>query len=673
MKFGGKVYALVTALVVAVMAAASTLFLVSQNRALEQALVKEGRSLTQGLIEGTGLGMILEDPSFIAQEAAGLLALPDVLLADFYRADGSLLLHLGRLGEIAAPPAAAFTAARQSGLSVARLSMALLPNGASLSHPPMVFLAPVKSKDGEVAGFVRVAMSTAAIALERRQNIQRTALATLLLIAFSCLAAYFLVRRVTQPLAALTEGAQRISKGDLQCHIPEGGAKDEIGNLARQFNAMAAELAVQREHALQEQKLAYRLFTNVVRRGCLDSLNGSHLISPHSLFNGDLLLALPTPAGALRVMLGDFTGHGLAAAIGAMPVSEVFYAMTHKGFPLAKTIREINGKLKHILPADIFLAACIIEVDLDDRSLLVWNGGIPDVMLKRGDGITALASTQLPLGILPTSQLDADPERLDIEEGDRVYLYSDGLIEARNHAGDMLGRERLIECIRACGSEPAFAAIGAMLRDFRGSAGQDDDISLLELTCSHPLFASKAKKTSAQALPAQVAKSNTTSSWELSLNLEPSALRDLDPLPQLVQMLTEIQELQSHRERIYMILAELYSNALEHSVLGLDSSEKASAEGFARYYSERQLRLDALDDGSIRLHIRHEPNGSSGRLIMHMLDTGPGFDFERFLTAKAPTSAFHGRGIPLLQSLCKKLRYQGSGNQVEAIYEWNKS
>lgn len=187
------------------------------------------------------------------------------------------------------------------------------------------------------------------------------------------------------------------------------------------------------------------------------------------------------------------------------------------------------------------------------------------------------------------------------------------------------------------------------MRDFRRGAGQDDDISLLELNCSHPLYTGTEKAGPAKTTPALVSD-KTTSSWELALNLEADALRKLDPPPQLVQMLTEIQELQSHRERIYMILAELYSNALEHGVLGLDSSEKISAEDFARYYSERQRRLDELNEGGIRLHIKHEPNGSGGRLVLHMHDSGPGFDFERYINGKAASTAFHGRGIPFCRA-----------------------
>jgi hypothetical protein len=54
-------------------------------------------------------------------------------------------------------------------------------------------------------------------------------------------------------------------------------------------------------------------------------------------------------------------------------------------------------------------------------------------------------------------------------------------------------------------------------------------------------------------------------------------------------------------------LAELYSNALEHGLLHLDSVLKNSAQGFAKYYALRHERLNALEEGYIRFDIKHQP------------------------------------------------------------------
>jgi serine phosphatase RsbU (regulator of sigma subunit) len=70
-----------------------------------------------------------------------------------------------------------------------------------------------------------------------------------------------------------------------------------------------------------------------------------------------MVLAVREPSGGMYVMLGDFTGHGLPAAIGAMPTAEIFYGMAKKGFSAQDILREVNKKLKSILPPNFFTLA----------------------------------------------------------------------------------------------------------------------------------------------------------------------------------------------------------------------------------------------------------------------------------------------------------------------------
>ena len=72
------------------------------------------------------------------------------------------------------------------------------------------------------------------------------------------------------------------------------------------------------ERLVREQQLAKILFDNIAHPGCLDAPTIRYQLSPMYIFNGDLLLAAEKPAGGLHVLLGDFTGHGLPAAIGAV-------------------------------------------------------------------------------------------------------------------------------------------------------------------------------------------------------------------------------------------------------------------------------------------------------------------------------------------------------------------
>jgi anti-sigma regulatory factor (Ser/Thr protein kinase) len=142
----------------------------------------------------------------------------------------------------------------------------------------------------------------------------------------------------------------------------------------------------------------------------------------------------------------------------------------------------------------------------------------------------------------------------------------------------------------------------------------------------------------------------------MSLEMGPENLRS-DPLRLVEKMLMEAWELRKHKEDIYLILAELFSNALDYGVLGLDGAMKKSPEGFDEFFSLRQKALEFT------------PHPDELVLSIRVEDSGPGFDHS-FIgeCAFSENITCRGRGIQLLGSMCKSLRYNEKGNCVEAVY-----
>jgi len=98
----------------------------------------------------------------------------------------------------------------------------------------------------------------------------------------------------------------------------------------------------------------------------------------------------------------------------------------------------------------------------------------------------------------------------------------------------------------------------------------------------------------------------------VTLELKIDALRQAAPLPPVLQLVTELQALNEHRERIYLIVAELFNNALEHGLLRLDSALKDSPQGFAEYYRLREQALAVLAEGWIEIELAHVPRQGGG-------------------------------------------------------------
>ena len=237
---------------------------------------------------------------------------------------------------------------------------------------------------------------------------------------------------------------------------------------------------------LEEQNVAKHVYDNIVQHG----LNKSYdfiktYIASKSIFNGDIALVARSPSDNYYIMIGDFTGHGLSAALGIIPAAEVFLKLTMKGFTLEQLLMELNDKLNNILPKNIFCAAALLEVDLLRSQLAVWNGWSPDVLCfsKDGELKKRFASTNMPLGSLKKEQFNCKLSFVQLSEGDSIYVYSDGLNETRNLVGNMFGIDGIISSINKslkAGIDPITNIIQD-LTSFRNGIPQQDDLSLIQI------------------------------------------------------------------------------------------------------------------------------------------------------------------------------------------------
>ncbi len=424
-------------------------------------------------------------------------------------------------------------------------------------------------------------------------------------------------------------------------------------------------IAKHNEHLLTEQRVAKAVFDKVAHSGCLNAPNIRYLQSPFALFNGDLLLAAFKPSGGMHVLLGDFTGHGLPAAIGAMPLAEVFYGMTAKGFSIAEILREMNAKLKRILPVGVFCCATMLNLSFQRRVVEVWNGGLPDGYLYHAASgeRTALVSRHLPLGVLESASFNDTYEVHPLALGDRLFLFSDGVLETCDCDGQMFGEERLKAIFT--GQYPAerlFDEIQLALTAFRGEA--QDDVSMIELSLIEEGGLSRPP------LAFSDSGLNSPLDWSASFEFRAQTLKRFNPLPFLLQLLLEVQGLRAQGGALYTVLAELYSNALEHGVLGLDSTLKCDADGFAQYYQQRGRRLVELQDGYVRFHLELLPQFDGGVLRVRVEDSGGGFDVAGALHGSQVNTGLSGRGLRLVRQLTRHCEWSADGRGVSVEFCW---
>lgn len=443
--------------------------------------------------------------------------------------------------------------------------------------------------------------------------------------------------------------------------------------LVARLTEHAAELEAARAQDEAERELALSVFEAIVPRQALGAPNLAYHHSGQSAFNGDLLLVEKRPDGRQHIMLGDFTGHGLAASLGAIPTADIFIGMTRKGFPLGMIVSEINRKLYTHLPANVFCAATLVEVDVAHARLRIWNGGLPSVYLIRiaeGDrAVVSLPANNLPLGVLPANVFDASLTSHAFDVGDLLFMATDGVTEQRDHRGEMFGDQRLEALLkRASDVAPLAADLRQALSRFSEGVGQDDDTTFVAFRAD-PASPDALPRTPQTVFPARALQ---LADWSLRLELQASAMRRVDPVPLLKHLASELNGPDCGWSELELVLGELYQNALDHGVLKLSSALKHADDGFEQYYAERDARLAGLREGVVTVELVNRVDPEGGVLEISVRDSGSGFDF-KFPTqpAQGDMSRTHGRGLALATSLCHELAHQGAGNHVRATLRWH--
>lgn len=155
--------------------------------------------------------------------------------------------------------------------------------------------------------------------------------------------------------------------------------------------------------------------------------------------------------------------------------------------------------------------------------------------------------------------------------------------------------------------------------------------------------------------------------WHIRLRREGPELRDFDPMRLLDSIVGRAPDLSAQASDLYVVIAELCANALEHGVLGLDSALKENVDGFGDYYLERESRLSSLINGWVQVDVYGGSADGTDRLTIQVEDSGQGFQ-PHHTTPRSARALPHGRGMSLVRSLCQSVDYSSGGCRVTVVF-----
>ncbi|MCD4487401.1 ATP-binding protein, partial [Chromobacterium vaccinii] len=160
------------------------------------------------------------------------------------------------------------------------------------------------------------------------------------------------------------------------------------------------------------------------------------------------------------------------------------------------------------------------------------------------------------------------------------------------------------------------------------------------------------------------------SCWRVRLVFGVEELQRDQSIPLLIGWLNQLGFRGRQFKEVLLIVSELFNNALDHGVLGLDSGMKDQPDGYERYFMLRRERLAELERAEIELVLERRRENGGDAVLIRLRDSGTGFDYPALMEKlnRQAGSHRHGRGVSLVNALCARLAYHGRGNEVEAEF-----
>jgi serine phosphatase RsbU (regulator of sigma subunit)/anti-sigma regulatory factor (Ser/Thr protein kinase)/transposase-like protein len=308
-------------------------------------------------------------------------------------------------------------------------------------------------------------------------------------------AVFALSNYFVKPIQRLTEGVMRIGEGNLDQTLPIEGA-DEFSDIARAFNEMttrfkkAQENVVEQERLQKEMQVAQEIQHALLPRRFPD-IEGYDISTVYRAakdVGGDYFDFVQIDDDILGIIVADVSGKGVPGSLVMTMIRTALRLEARGNYSPTDILAKVNQFVTDDVKRGMFITIFFITLDSAKRTISYASAGHNPMILYRKDSNSCyfLNTRGMPLGItLPDSvsfEESLEYDRLKLKKDDMLVIYTDGITEAMNKAGEQYGNDRLIEFIKnhaELSPEEFTKKLDTDLSKFTGGAPQGDDITLV--------------------------------------------------------------------------------------------------------------------------------------------------------------------------------------------------
>lgn len=374
--------------------------------------------------------------------------------------------------------------------------------------------APVLDVDGIPTGATLVRLPTAQLKAELRSYLVYGGGVACLMLAVGLGGASWMARYIARPISHISKAAKAVETRDFDAGrlAPIASRPDELGRLARVFSDMAVEV-LNRERQLdalvqirtreledkntqleaahrqidEELQAAQTLQAAILPRSFPQTprYHCHAMMVPARQLAGDFYDFIEVDQDRIGVIIADVSGKGVPAAFFMGISRTLLQAAAAEGLSPGLCLARTNDALCRNNPTQLFVTVFYGVLDLRTGEFVYANGGHnpPRLVHKQGGAVSWLPMTGgLVLGAL--EGMTYAEQRIQLNPGDTLFLYTDGISEAQDPNGEVYTEERLDHSLGDIGHAPVETLIGTItdnVRSFTGDAPLHDDVTCLVL------------------------------------------------------------------------------------------------------------------------------------------------------------------------------------------------
>lgn len=198
---------------------------------------------------------------------------------------------------------------------------------------------------------------------------------------------------------------------------------------------------------------------------------------PCRTIGGDWFDYIPLPDGRMAVVLADVAGKGMGAALLMSSTRSIVRMLAQNGHSPGAVLADVNRVLVPDLPSRIFITMIYAVLDPDRRTVTFSSAGhLPPILVDASGARAIRVKPQLPLGIKEGNYRD---HTVAMPEGSRLFLYSDGVVEARDSSSEEYGEARLLRYANTSSATPQ--GLLDDVRTFMRNQPATDDITIVSV------------------------------------------------------------------------------------------------------------------------------------------------------------------------------------------------